>query len=470
MSFTTPVFLLLFAVTCGLYFSLRRTAQNFVILVAGLVFYAWWDWRFLFLIVATTGADYACAILIGRSTSGRRRRGLLATVILINLGTLGVFKYLDFFIQSASDLVRRLGGSPSLPLLHLVLPLGISFYTFHALSYAIDVYRRRTEPEPNYLIYLSYVMFFPLLVAGPIERAWHLIPQFKVDRQVTAAKVWSGLMLCAAGYVKKIVIADNVAAIANYGFDRAAGSGALHLLAVYAFAIQIYCDFSAYSDIARGSARILGFEVFQNFELPYLTTNPRAFWRTWHISLSSWFRDYVYIPLGGNRGSRWQTLRNLAITMLLCGLWHGASWIFVLWGAFHGVMFAIYDLWSRTTIGRWTSAQHGAFAHTIKCVVFFQFVCLGWLLFRADSVGQAANMLRSIAFNFSPDPTTLNLAMRLGLFVVPLLLVQIYQRRFGMEFWTNWQAELQVLALSAAALFITLVGAPTTTQFIYFQF
>jgi D-alanyl-lipoteichoic acid acyltransferase DltB (MBOAT superfamily) len=470
MSFTTPAFFVLFAATCLLYFNLRREWQNVVVLAAGLVFYGWWDWRFLFLIFATTGADYVFAILIHESTSERRRAGFLAVVLLINLGTLGLFKYLDFFVQSASDLIRYFGGSPNLILLHVVLPLGISFYTFHALSYAIDVYRRRTEAERNYLIYLSYVMFFPLLVAGPIERAWHLIPQFKADRHVTAAKVWSGLLLCAAGFVKKIVIADNVAVMANYGFDRASATGALHLLAIYAFAIQIYCDFSAYSDIARGSARILGFDVFQNFALPYLTTNPREFWRAWHISLSSWFRDYVYIPLGGNRGSRTQTLRNLAVTMLLCGLWHGAAWIFVLWGAFHGVMFAVYDVWSRSRVGQWVSARRGALAHTMKCLVFFQFVCLGWLLFRADSPSQAMNMLRNIAFNFSPDVRTGYLALRLALFAVPLLLVQIYQRRHGMAPWDHWRVESKVMALCAATLFITLVGAPNRTQFIYFQF
>ena len=470
MSFTTPAFFVLFAVVCVLYFNLGRTWQNVVVLMAGLVFYGWWDWRFLFLIFATTGADYVSAILIHRSPSARQRATYLAIVLAINLGTLALFKYFDFFVQSASDLIRSFGGTPHLRLLHLVLPLGISFYTFHALSYAIDVYRRRTEPERNYLIYLSFVMFFPLLVAGPIERAWHLIPQFKADREITAAKIWSGVLLCASGFVKKIVIADNVAVMANYGFDRASASGALHLVAVYAFAIQIYCDFSAYSDIARGSARILGFEVFQNFELPYLTTNPRAFWRAWHVSLSSWFRDYVYIPLGGNRGPRWQTLRNLAITMLLCGLWHGASWIFVLWGAFHGVMFAVYDVWSRSAVGQWVSARRGAVAHAIKCLIFFQFVCLGWLLFRADSVTQAMSMLRSIAFNFSPDPTTSTLALRLALFVVPLLTVQIYQYRFGMEPWVHWRMEWQVMALGAAVVFVTLVGAPIRTQFIYFQF
>jgi D-alanyl-lipoteichoic acid acyltransferase DltB (MBOAT superfamily) len=470
MSFTTPAFLVLFAVTCVLYFNLGRTWQNVVILIAGLVFYGWWDWRFLFLIFATTAADYFCAILIYESTSEKRRRFFFGAALLINLTTLGLFKYLDFFIQSASDLIRRLGGSPNVALLHLVLPLGISFYTFHALSYAIDVYRHRTEPERSYLIYVSYVMFFPLLVAGPIERAWHLMPQFRVDRTITAAKIWSGVMLCASGFVKKIVIADNVAVLANYGFGRTSGTGAMSLLAIYAFAIQIYCDFSAYSDIARGSARILGFEVFQNFELPYLTTNPRQFWRAWHISLSSWFRDYLYIPLGGNRGSRWQTLRNLAITMLLCGLWHGAAWVFILWGAFHGAMFAVYDVWSRSSIGQWVSARKGAVAHTVKCLIFFQFVCLGWLLFRADSVDQAKNMLRSIVFNFSPDATATTLAVRLGLFAVPLLLVQIWQYRFGMAPWDEWRKEFQVVALVAAALSIILVGAPDRTQFIYFQF
>ena len=384
---------------------------------------------------------------------------------------LGVFKYLDFLTQSAADAIRALGGAPNLTLLHLVLPLGISFYTFHALSYAVDVYRRRTEPERNYLIYLSYVMFFPLLVAGPIERAWHLIPQFRMDRVITAAKIRSGLLLCASGYVKKLVFADNVAVIANYGFDNTSGSGAMHLIAIYAFAVQIYCDFSAYSDIAMGSARILGFDVFQNFNLPYLTTNPREFWRAWHISLSSWFRDYVYIPLGGNRGSRWQTLRNLAITMLLCGLWHGAAWVFVLWGAFHGVMFALYDVWSRSAIGQWVSARKGALAHTLKCLVFFQCVCLGWLLFRSDSVSQAVNMLRSIAFNFAVDASVVNVTV-LALFAVPLLLVQIYQRRFGLTPWDRWRTRsYQVLALVAFGTGSSRSWARQAqdTHFIYFH-
>ena len=470
MSFATIEFLILFASTCLLYFNLERKQQNLVILVAGLIFYGWWDWRFLFLIFATTAADYVCAIRIQQATSERQRRAFLTVALTINLGVLGIFKYLDFMTQSAADAITVLGGTPHFSLLHLVLPLGISFYTFHALSYAIDVYRRRTEPERNYLIYLSFVMFFPLLVAGPIERAWHLIPQFRIDRVVTAAKIRSGLLLCASGYVKKLVFADNVAVIANHGFDSTSGSGALHLIAIYAFAIQIYCDFSAYSDIAMGSARILGFDVFQNFNLPYLTTNPREFWRAWHISLSNWFRDYVYIPLGGNRGSRWQTLRNLAITMLLCGLWHGAAWVFVLWGAFHGVMFVLYDFWSRSAAGRWLSARKGALAHVLKSLVFFQFVCLGWLLFRSDSVSQAANMLRSIALNFSLDAGVVNVAQKLALFVVPLLLVQVWQKRVGLAPWDGWRVEFQVLALVASAVLVALLGAPNRTQFIYFQF
>ena len=300
-----------------------------------------------------------------------------------------------------------------------------------------------------------------MLVAGPIERAWHLIPQFKTDRLITAAKIRSGLLLCASGFVKKLVVADNVAVIANYGFDNTSGSGAMHLIAIYAFAIQIYCDFSAYSDIAKGTARILGFEVFQNFDLPYLTTNPREFWRAWHISLSSWFRDYVYIPLGGNRGPRWLTLRNLAITMLLCGLWHGAAWGFVLWGAFHGGLFVLYDFWSRSRIGRWVSARNSAWAHAVKSLIFFQAVCVGWLLFRADSVSQAASMLHSIVFHFSVDATIVNVAMKLALFAVPMLLVQIYQRRFGLAPWDNWRADSQALTLVAASLVILLMGAPT---------
>ena len=470
MTFTTIEFLALFGVTCLLYFRQTRERQNVVVLIASLVFYGWWDWRFLFLIFATTAVDYICAIGIDRATSEDRRRAFLAAALLINLATLALFKYLNFFIQSASDVIRSFGGAPNVPLLNVVLPLGISFYTFHALSYTIDVYRRQGAVERNYLLYLSFVMFFPLLVAGPIERAWHLIPQFKVDRVITAAKVRSGLLLCASGFVKKLVFADNVAAIANYGFDSSSGAGALYLVAIYAFAIQIYCDFSAYSDIARGTARILGFEVFQNFNLPYLTTSPREFWRAWHMSLSSWFRDYVYIPLGGNRGTPWRTRRNLAATMLLCGLWHGAAWVYVLWGAFHGVLFTIYDLGSRSAAGRWMSGRTGAVTQAAKSLVFFQFVCAGWLLFRAHSVSQAVAMLRGIIFNFSVDASIVNLALKLALFAVPLLLVQIYQRRFGLAPWDRWHAEFQVLAIAAAVVFVALLGAPNRAPFIYFQF
>jgi alginate O-acetyltransferase complex protein AlgI len=470
VTFTTPEFLVLFTVTCVLYFSLRRAGQNLVILVASLVFYGWWDWRFLFLILASTGVDYVCAIGIHQAASEKRRQQILLAAIGVNLGTLALFKYLDFFVESAAAVLGALGVAHHLALLHLVLPLGISFYTFHALSYAIDVYRRRTEPERNYLTYLSFVMFFPLLVAGPIERAWHLIPQLKSDRIVTANMVWSGLLLCAGGFVKKLVIADNVAVIANYGFGSTAGNGGLYLVAVYAFAIQIYCDFSGYSDIARGTARMLGFDVFQNFNLPYLTTNPRAFWRCWHISLSSWFRDYVYIPLGGNRGSRWQTLRNLAITMLLCGLWHGAAWVFVAWGVFHGITFALYDVWSRSAVGRSVSARRGVVIQAIKTIVFFQVVCLGWLLFRADSLRQAVAMLQSIVLNGSADQTVRSLAIRLLVFGGPLLVVQIYQRRSGLAPWDSWRVEYQALALVAAGILVALMGAPSGSQFIYFQF
>jgi alginate O-acetyltransferase complex protein AlgI len=470
MTFTTIEFVVLFSVTCSLYFSVRRNAQNLVVLIAGLVFYGWWDWRFLPLIVATTAVDYLCAIRIYESTQPRRRKVFLVAALTINLCTLAVFKYLDFFLQSASELIRRFGGTAHGSVLNLILPLGISFYTFHALSYTIDVYRRQTEPERNYLLYLSFVMFFPLLVAGPIERAWHLIPQFKVDRVITAHKVRSGLVLCASGFVKKLVFADNAAVIANYGFDSSSASGALHLIAIYAFALQIYCDFSGYSDIARGTARILGFEVFQNFNLPYLTTNPRQFWRAWHISLSSWFRDYVYIPLGGSRGGRSQTLRNLVVTMLLCGLWHGASWVFVLWGAFHGLLFIVYDVWSRTALGRWTTARNGAFFHAAKSFVFFQAVCAGWVLFRSDSLVQAAAMARSVVAHFSVDATAVNAATKLALFGVPLLGFQVYQKRFGLAPWDDWQPEVQMIAVTAAVVFVALLGAPNRMPFIYFQF
>ena len=335
----------------------------------------------------------------------------------------------------------------------------------------MDVYRRRTEPERNYLIYLSYVMFFPLLVAGPIERAWHLIPQFKRDRHISADKVRSGLLLCASGFFKKLVIADNVAVLANYGFGNPSASGATHLIAVYAFAFQIYCDFSGYSDIAAGTARILGFEVFQNFNLPYLTTNPeRVLARVAHQPVEFFPRlrlhparrqSRVAVADAAEPDDHDAAVRPLARRRLDFRPVGRISRPDV-----HRVRLPV----AQRAAGEWVSARKGALAYTLKCLVFFQFVCLGWLLFRSDSVTQAIDMLRSITFHFSVDPSAINLAIKLAMLAVPLMLTQIYQKRFGIAPWEAWQLPSQVIAIGAAVVLIALLGAPIRTQFIYFQF
>lgn len=319
-----------------------------MLLIASYVFYGWWDYRFLSLLVFTTLFDYFCAQWIEKEFRPPKRRLLLAASMTINLGVLGVFKYFNFFAQSLQNAFAALGITLSFPILHVVLPLGISFYTFLSMSYTIDVYRRELKATHNPIDFMLYVAFFPHLVAGPIVRASVLLPQCQKRRQVVPAEVANGIWLILMGFVKKVVIADRLAQIVNWGFSKGTPTyiDANFWIVIYAFAFQIYGDFSGYSDIARGLAKLMGFELTENFRAPYLVTNPSDFWRNWHISLSTWLRDYLYIPLGGNREGRAKTYRNLITTMLLGGLWHGAGVAYVLWGFYHGALLACQKAWS----------------------------------------------------------------------------------------------------------------------------
>ena len=348
MVFNSITFLVFLAVVLLLYYRLGHRWQNWMLLLASYVFYGWWDYRFLGLLLFTTLFDYFCALWIEGESRPQRRKLLLASSMTVNLGVLCLFKYFGFFAQSLQQAMSAFGIVLSFPILHIVLPVGISFYTFLSMSYTIDVYRRELSAARNPIDFMLYVAFFPHLVAGPIVRASLLLPQCQKPRKIVGEEVANGIWLILMGYVKKVVIADRLGQISSWGFSRSTPifADANSWLILYAFAFQIYGDFAGYSDIARGLAKLMGFELVENFRAPYLVTNPAEFWRHWHISLSTWLRDYLYIPLGGNRKGRLKTYRNLMTTMLLGGLWHGAGAAYILWGVFHGALLACQRAWS----------------------------------------------------------------------------------------------------------------------------
>ena len=389
MVFNSFEFFVFLALTLGVYWLVRHRAQNVLLLVASYVFYGWWDYRFLSLIWISTIADFLIAQrLAATSVESHRKRWLFGS-LAVNLGILGFFKYFDFFVDSAADLLETIGLSANAPTLSIVLPIGISFYTFQTISYTFDVFRRRIEPERDIVTFGVYVAFFPQLVAGPIERAQHLLPQIQAERLRPALiDLWSGSWLILTGLFKKVVLADGIAAVVQTRFDSPGQHGALSLLiGVYAFSIQIYGDFSGYSSIARGVARLFGIELMRNFEQPYLSTSISQFWRTWHISLSTWLWDYLYVPLGGSRSGRRRTYINLALVMLIGGLWHGAAWTFVVWGGLHGFYLIVHRArGSYEARGRPPAPR---MADMWRVVGTFHIVGFAWIFFRASSLDAA---------------------------------------------------------------------------------
>lgn len=486
MSFDSFHFLAFFIIALLANHLLRRhiTARNAVNFVASYYFYGCWDWRFLSLIVVSTMIDYCCGLAlnvnpadVGKPVEPDRRRKVIILISLVaNLGLLGVFKYFNFFAESAAALMATIGLEASPTLLRIVLPVGISFYTFQTLSYTIDVYRREIPTERNLLTFGLYVAFFPQLVAGPIERAKHLLPQLAVPRVVTRTDMGTGLYLIFWGLFKKTVIADNVATFANNAFGGDPGSGLYALLGIYAFAIQIYCDFSAYSDIARGTARCMGYDLMLNFNLPYFATNPSDFWRRWHISLSTWLRDYLYISLGGNRVGVSRNYFNLMATMVLGGLWHGASWIFVLWGFYQGALLCGHRL-LEPAIARLRPQAGSRLAsawHVGSIVFFFHLTCAGWLLFRAESVGQVGQFLAAIFGNFLGSApgwmnfTYLGTLAASGAFLFAVQLVQYRTRDLNVVF--RLPVPMRAAFYAGCFLAIVIFGRIHGNAFIYFQF
>ncbi len=451
------------------YLLLSHRWQNRMLLIASYFFYGVWDWRFLSLLMWSTIVDYWVSRQIQRVSDERIRFRYLLVSLVSGLTILGIFKYLGFFVNSAEKLLESIGLHANLPILSIVLPVGISFYTFQTLSYVIDVYRKQLRPAPNLFDFALYISFFPQLVAGPIERATHLLPQVLSPRTITYEQVSRGSFLILLGLFKKIVIADGVANSVNVVYGMPDPTALDIIVATYLFALQIYCDFSGYSDIARGTAKLMGFDLMVNFNLPYFSVNPREFWQRWHISLSTWLRDYLYVPLGGNKHGELKTYRNLMATMLLGGLWHGAAWNFVFWGVYQGAILCLY---------RFFILQHNTVANStlwkiIKIVLFFQIICYGWLLFRADSLKQVID-LTTILFSGWTTPQMLHIPLPplATLLAIPLLLsLDIYHYvTQDAHFYRRWAIPIRSL-LYALLFFIVIAGTSNApTQFIYFAF
>jgi alginate O-acetyltransferase complex protein AlgI len=470
MLFNSVEFALFLPIVLALYWATRFRAQNAILLVASYVFYGAWDYRFLSLIVLSTLVDFSCGLGLGRTEDEVKRRRLLAVSLVANLGILATFKYYGFFVESALGFLSWFGLHPNPPLLQVLLPVGISFYTFQTISYTFDVYRRRIEPTRSLLTFATYVAFFPQLVAGPIERAKHLLPQMQAPRKRPTAEVLrSGLFLILLGLFKKVAVADAVAPIVNDAFAAGSSAGAGTLLfGVLAFSLQIYGDFSGYSDIARGTSRLFGIELVRNFEQPYLSRNITEFWRTWHISLSAWLHDYLYVPLGGNQRGRFNTYRNLLLTMLLGGLWHGAAWTFIVWGGLHGLLLTGHRaLGGYVPRGRPTAPR---LRDAGKILLTFSAVSLVWIFFRAESLGDAVDYLGGLFGNAwgVVDIDALVLVTFSGLV---LFVIDVAQRTTGEHpVVLRWPAAVRGATVAVLLVSVVIWAGGSAQPFIYFQF
>jgi D-alanyl-lipoteichoic acid acyltransferase DltB (MBOAT superfamily) len=475
MLFDTFTFFFFLALVFGLYWSLPKGAtswRNLLLLVASYIFYGWWDWRFLGLIAFSSVVDFLVGQRLNATEETRPRRLWLLLSLLTNLGLLGVFKYYDFFVTSFADALGSIGLEVHPATLGLILPVGISFYTFQTLSYTIDVYRRRIEPTGDLLHFLAFVSFFPQLVAGPIERASHLLPQFEEEKTFDAQTAHSGMRLILWGLFKKVVVADSCAVHVDAIFaSHATMPPSVVALGIVYFAFQIYCDFSGYSDIAIGTGRLFGFDIMRNFRYPYFARDIAEFWRRWHISLSTWFRDYLYIPLGGSRGSLKRTVLNTTAVFVISGAWHGANWTFIIWGALNALYFI--PLLVRGQNRRFldeTSAWLPTPRQALRISVTFALTCIAWVFFRADSVTQAFEILGHIS---TPDLLSIPNAHRSALPLVALLVSWEWVQRnsecpLHMPKLPVWSRVVVYYALIAAVVYFHSIRRQT--QFIYFQF
>lgn len=468
MLFTQPIFLFFYAVVFAVAWSSRdNVRRKAALLAASYVFYAAWDWRFLALILASTLVDYTAALGMRRARTEAARRRFLVASLAANLGMLGFFKYFNFFIDSAAAILRPLGAELGDRALEIVLPVGISFFTFQTMSYTIDVYRKKLEPVASLLDFALFVGFFPQLVAGPIVRAARFLPQLERSPSFASVDARRFLALFLTGFVKKACIADHLAVTVDRVFAEpglyTAGSV---WIAVLLYAVQIYCDFSGYTDMAIACAGLLGYDLGPNFDFPYLASNLTEFWRRWHMSLSSWLRDYLYIPLGGNRGSRLFTHRNLMLTMLLGGLWHGAAWTFVAWGALHGAGLVLHREWTRRRAG---AAGGQAAARVLGTGLTFYTVCCAWILFRAESFADAAVLLEAFVLLRTDGTMALDPAL-FGGFAALAVVHWLSSLRLGERLLAAVPDRLFAAGYGAAAALALAFVEMRAEPFIYFQF
>ncbi|MCP4653932.1 MAG: MBOAT family protein [bacterium] len=475
MNFHSLEFAIFLPIVFSLYWLItprRRRTQNLLLLGASYVFYGWWDWRFLSLIVISSAVDYLTGILLSKSERPGTRTRLLLLSLFVNLGILGFFKYWNFFAESFTQAFSLLGVHAHPQTLRLILPVGISFYTFQTLSYTIDVFRRKIEPTRDIVAFFAFVAFFPQLVAGPIERARNLLPQFKQQRSFDYEVARDGLRQIVWGLFKKVVVADTCAVYVDEVFPNYAAHSSLALvLATFYFAIQIYCDFSGYSDIAIGTAKLFGFRLMQNFRYPYFARDIAEFWRRWHISLSTWFRDYLYIPLGGNRAGRLKTIRNILVTFLVSGFWHGANLTFLAWGALHALYYLPLALTQRHRRHMGVTAEDRTFpavGEFLKMALTFLLTTFAWVFFRAESLSHAFSFIgRILSFQFTPiDGSAFNC-----LPLVALLLAWDWlqrDRQHGLEI-DGFPVPLR-WGFYAALCWSVLALSKGGQAFIYFQF
>lgn len=482
MLFNSVEFILFLPIVFLLYwFVFRpRKVQNFFLVTASYLFYGWWDWRFLFLIVITSFCSFASGLLLGQYWENKRIRKIVSTSnIVLNLLILSIFKYYNFFTDNLEALFNSFGYQLDWVTLDIILPVGISFYTFQALSYTIDVYQKKIEPTRDLIEFFAYISFFPQLVAGPIERATNLLPQFQKDRHFDYAKAVDGSRQMLWGFFKKIVIADNCGDTVNMMWGGYFELSSINLLALgVLFTFQIYCDFSGYSDIAIGCARLFGINLMQNFNVPYLSRSVPEFWRRWHISLMSWFRDYVYFPLGGSRCAKWKIYRNMLIVFVVSGLWHGANWTFVVWGLYNALLIIIWRVLGINN-SKGIIAQNSllpSIKEICQVLITFFLVIIGWIIFRSENLHQASDYLFRMFSTIHLD-MHLEIAKRMLIFgIMPLMIVEYLQRykdhvlQFPATTIFKYRGFRWAIYIGLLATIFLLDFTGKSQEFIYFQF
>ncbi len=467
------LFLIVFFALYWFVFANNIRNQNILLIVASYIFYGWWDWRFLSLIIGSSLLDFTIGKRLKITENINKRKRLLYLSLLVNLGALLFFKYFNFFVDNFIEAFSFFGYQFSAPTLNIILPVGISFYTFQTLSYTIDVYRKKIEPTDNITSFLAFVSFFPQLVAGPIERASNLLPQFNIKRVFNYQKAVDGSRQILWGLFKKVVIADNCAEIVNYIFETHSQQSGLVLgLGAVLFAFQIYGDFSGYSDIAIGVARLFGFELKQNFNFPYFSRDIAEFWRKWHISLSTWFRDYLYIPLGGSKGSTVKKIRNTFAIFLVSGFWHGANWTFIVWGLLNALYFLPLLLTKRNRRNTQSTHQIESFNHILSILGTFIITCFAWIFFRAANFNEAITYITNI---FIPhESINFGKSIELGI-ITPLLILFLIIEWLNRNKLHGLQIDrplkrLPLWSYYIFIIFLIVIFAGGNQEFIYFQF